>query len=91
MYTISPANNASFCVYIYKNCVSSYLTGCDVISIADQCDTGSIQLSPLSSNNNDMYGRLEVCYNGYWGSVCDDYADDMVADVVCRQLGHSEG
>ena len=52
---------------------------------------GTLQLSPLVSNSDDTVGRLEICYDGYWGSVCDDYADDVVADVACRQLGHSGG
>ena len=52
---------------------------------------GTLQLSPLVSYSNDTVGRLEICYDGYWGSVCDDYADDVVADVACRQLGHSGG
>ena len=50
-------------------------------------ETGTVRLSPP---NYDTLGRLEVCYNGHWGTVCDD-TDSITANVACRQLGHLEG
>ena len=48
------------------------------------CSNGELSLVDGLSENE---GRLEICYNGQWGTVCDDEWSQSSTNVACRQMG----
>ena len=49
------------------------------------CQNGNIR---LVGGINEREGRVVICFNNVWGTVCDDLWSNEDAKVVCRQLGH---
>ena len=53
------------------------------------CSDGDIRLEGGTDVNT---GRVEICHNNAWGTVCGDSFDVSGAEVACKQLGFpSEG
>ena len=50
------------------------------------CEEGAIHLKDGPSSAG---GRVEICANKTWGTICSDFWDNKDASVVCRQLGFS--
>ena len=52
-----------------------------------ECTSGDLR---LVGGERESEGRVEICVEGFWGTVCDSGWDQREAVVVCRQIGFGE-
>ena len=51
------------------------------------CTNGQLR---LVGGNVDNEGRVEICLNNEWGTICDNYWSTNDASVVCSLLGFAD-
>ena len=52
-----------------------------------ECEEGEVR---MVGGEREGEGRVEVCVDGFWGSVCGDGFDQKAAFVICREFGYSK-
>ena len=73
------------CIYVCIICFNSLIIANTTQPVS--CKTGDIR---LFGGTKDYEGRLEVCINQVWGTVCSRSWGSTDTRVACRQLGHLE-
>ena len=65
--------------------IDSFILISIIIFVGDGCNNGEVR---LAGGPHPSEGRVEVCYQGRWGSICRTGWDSTEAAIVCGQLGY---
>ena len=79
--TLSPSSSS----YRYSRVVSVICQ--ENTTSRHECSSGDLR---LVGGENESEGRVEICVQGFWGTVCDSGLGQREAVVVCRQSGFGE-
>ena len=58
----------------------------ELSTLPGNCTTGEARLADCEDANYTRSGRIEICLNNAWGTVCNTSFDDKDAAVTCTQL-----
>ena len=66
-------------------CMYAFCSSYETLLSVDTCMYVGLRLEDSATN---FSGRVEILYDGEWGTVCSDEFDKNDAAVVCRQAGY---
>ena len=60
-----------------------------ILTPSGNCSDRDLRLVGGSDNlqQGTREGRVEICINNAWGTVCDDHFNNLDASVACYHLG----
>ena len=70
--------------YKYIAFIDFFCFGSD--PLATTCTQGDIR---LHGGATAMEGRVEICHDNLWGTICDNNWTLQDAEVACQQLGYT--
>jgi len=70
------------CIAYRKSPSSSFYSG----TVSVYCNNGDLR---LAGSSVPAQGRVELCWNETWGTICDELWSISDANVACRQLGYA--
>ena len=75
------------CKYLARFDCHIFLVGYNYAANTEysSCTSGDVR---LSGGTVPHHGRVEICVNNAWGTVCDRFWDTTDGNIVCRQLGY---
>ena len=71
-------------VQVSDNIIVDVLMKWYQLLVSANCEEGAVR---LKDGDITQEGRIEVCANNIWGSICGDGFDFTDAYVVCKELG----
>ena len=78
-------------IYVLLMIVVHFILCSDTNYMQSNCSDGDVR---LEGGSDEYEGRVEICINQVWGTICSgsSYSRWGVTDgrVVCKQLGHQE-
>ena len=86
MMLVSDVKVCIVCNIWYYCYVTKYILIVTVDSVGSNCTYGDVR---LVDGSNQYEGRLEVCINDQWGTVCDNSWSTTDASTICKQLEYA--